>query len=55
MAATMLLEKTVTAEKQPQERLTGEKLKLTCTCGRIHMASHNAVCPACSAMAGRSK
>ena len=48
MSATLLLEKEVSIQTQDESRKNVENESTTCTCGIAQMASHNAVCRACS-------
>ena len=58
MSATLLLEKRISIEGETAGRSVekeDEKTDLICTCNLSHMASHNALCLACSKLASREK
>lgn len=48
MSATMLLEKEKLVNEKNEIPTAAKSIGATCTCGVSHMASHNAVCQACS-------
>ena len=48
MSATLLLEKKQIAGEKNEIPTAAKNIGATCTCGISHMASHNAVCQACS-------
>ena len=48
MSATLLLEKKVFVVDEAEISKVIKSSKETCTCGLLHMSTHNAVCQACS-------
>lgn len=48
MSATMLLEKKVDFAGDNKIQQAAKSTSNECTCGTTHMASHNAMCQACS-------
>ena len=48
MSATMLLEKEKLVNEKKEIPTAAKGIGTICTCGVFHMASHNAVCQACS-------
>ena len=48
MSATMLLEKKVDLSGENKAQQAAKSIINECTCGTTHMASHNAMCQACS-------
>lgn len=48
MSATLVLEKREYVVEETEKKKTVTTSSQTCSCGLAHMASHNAMCPACS-------
>lgn len=48
MSATLLLEKKVFVVDEAEIQKAIKNSTETCTCGLLHMSTHNAMCPACS-------
>ena len=48
MSATLLLEREVCIREKSESRKIVKNESTTCTCGVAQMATHNAVCQACS-------
>jgi hypothetical protein len=48
MSATLLLEKKVFVVDETEFKKAIKSSTEPCTCGLLHMSTHNAMCPACS-------
>ena len=48
MSTSLLLEKQAATELEPKNSSAANNESLQCSCGLAHMATHNALCVACS-------